>query len=232
MGERCVERLTAMLQPPLFVDDLARDTTDANANIMLPDGFALINRAFDSAEIFAAVQHVIAAAPLRQMHTPGGKKMSVAMTNCGDVGWTSNRAGYAYSAINPDTHLAWPPMPALLFDTAERLAKSAGYDHFAPDACLINRYLIGAQMGLHQDRDEDDFSKPIVSLSLGLAATFMIGGLARRDRVQSVSLVDGDAIIFGGPARLRFHGVRPLKRGHHPLLGESRINLTFRVARR
>jgi DNA oxidative demethylase len=223
--------MTAMVQPPLFVDDLAEGTIDKRNNMALPEGVVSIRQAFDSAKILATVQRVIDAAPLRHMHIPGGKKMSVAMSNCGDVGWISNTTGYAYSETDPDTDRAWPPMPALLADTATRLAAVAGYDNFAPDACLINRYCVGAQMGLHQDRDEEDFSKPIVSLSLGLTATFMIGGLTRRDRVQSVALVDGDAIIFGGAARLRFHGVRPLKSGHHALLGDSRINLTFRVAR-
>jgi DNA oxidative demethylase len=196
----------------------------------LQEGVVLMHRAFDSAEIFAAVQAVIAVAPLRHMETPGGKKMSVAMTNCGTVGWTSSRVGYAYSHIDPETKNPWPKIPSLLFDTATQLADMAGYTGFAPDACLINHYTSGAQMGLHQDRDEKDFSQPIVSLSLGLSAKFVIGGLNRRDSTRSIQLDDGDAMVFGGAARLLFHGVRPLKSGHHSLLGDSRINLTFRVA--
>lgn len=196
----------------------------------LQEGVVLMHRAFDSAKIFAAIQAVIAVAPLRHQETPGGKKMSVAMTNCGSIGWTSNRAGYAYSRFDPETKNRWPAMPSLLFDTAAQLADLAGYAGFAPDACLINHYTPGAQMGLHQDRDEKDFSQPIVSLSLGLSAKFVIGGLNRRDPTRSIPLDDGDAIVFGGVARLLFHGVRPLKSGHHLMLGDSRINLTFRAA--
>ncbi len=196
----------------------------------LQEGVVLIHDAFDAAKLFVAVQAVIAVAPLRHMQTPGGKEMSVAMTNCGTLGWTSNHAGYAYSHMDPETKNPWPQMPSLLFDTAAQLADMAGCTGFAPDACLINHYTSGAQMGLHQDRDEKDFSQPIVSLSLGLPAKFIIGGLNRRDPVRSIQLDGGDAIVFGGAARLLFHGVRPLKSGHHPALGNSRINLTFRVA--
>ena len=198
--------------------------------LTLPNGIALIRRAFDSAGIFDAINAVVTATPFRHMVTPSGKKMSVAMTNCGDFGWTSSRAGYAYSPIDPETKQAWPAMPPLLFATATRIAQQAGYLNFTPDACLINRYSPGAQMGLHQDRDEKDFSQPIVSLSLGLSASFIIGGAKRSDPTQTIQLNDGDAIVFGDGARLLFHGVRPLKAGYRRLLGEARINLTFRVA--
>ena len=215
-----------MTQPPLFPDNFVAEP----AMEELQEGVVLIRHAFDSAELFAAIKTVIEAAPLRHMETPGGKKMSVAMTNCGNLGWTSNRAGYAYTKTDPETRLPWPTMPPLLFDTAVSLAKRAGYSAFVPDACLINHYLPGAKMGLHQDRDERDFSQPIVSLSLGLPAKFIIGGIRRGDPTRSVEICDGDAIIFGGAARLLFHGVRAVKPGQHAVLNNCRINLTFRVA--
>ncbi len=196
----------------------------------LPEGVVLIHHAFDSAAMLNAINMVVAAAPFRHMETPGGKRMSVAMSNCGSVGWVSSRAGYAYSHIDPETGQAWPAIPALLRETAAELARRAGYPHFAPDACLINRYEAGAQMGLHQDRDEKDFAQPIVSLSIGLPAKFIIGGLKRSDATRSIDLNDGDAIIFGGTARLMFHGVRALKAGHHTLTSDARINLTCRMA--
>lgn len=196
----------------------------------LQEGVTLIHRAFDTEKLFEAIQTVIQAAPLRHMETPGGKRMSVAMTNCGSFGWTSSRAGYAYSPVDPETQLSWPPMPAPFLKTAAHLSMQAGYSGFVPDACLINRYLPGAQMGLHQDRDERDFSQPIVSLSLGLSAKFVIGGLKRTDPTQSVELGDGDAIILGGAGRLLFHGVRTVKAGQHAARNSCRINLTFRMA--
>jgi DNA oxidative demethylase len=215
-----------MSQPSLFQDTFAtKPVMEA-----LQEGVVLIRRAFDSEKLFAAIKTVIDAAPLRHMETPSGKKMSVAMTNCGDLGWTSSRAGYAYSKTDPLTTAPWPTMPQLLFDTAANLARLAGYSGFVPDACLINRYLPGAQMGLHQDRDERDFSQPIVSLSLGVPAKFIIGGLTRGDSTRSVELDDGDAIVFGGAARLIFHGVRAVKVGQHAAINNCRINLTFRVA--
>jgi DNA oxidative demethylase len=225
-NQRVMSQLEKLNQPSLFVGG----DIDVPAGTDLPEGVVLIHRAFDSAAILDAINMVVAAAPFRHMETPGGKRMSVAMSNCGSVGWVSTRAGYAYSPIDPETKQAWPAMPALLHETATQLAQRAGYPHFAPDACLINRYQHSAQMGLHQDRDEKDFSQPIVSLSLGLPAKFMIGGLRRSDTTRSIDLIDGDAIIFGGAARLMFHGVRPLKAGHHPVFGDTRINLTFRVA--
>jgi DNA oxidative demethylase len=196
----------------------------------LQEGVILIHHAFATENFFEAIQMVIQAAPLRHMETPGGKRMSVAMTNCGSFGWTSSRAGYAYSRVDPETQLGWPPMPPLFLKTATRLAMQAGYSGFVPDACLINRYSPGAQMGLHQDRDERDFSQPIVSLSLGPSAKFVIGGLKRTDPTRSIELRDGDAIIFGGAARLLFHGVRTVKADQHATRDNCRINLTFRMA--
>ncbi len=226
-------------QPSLFstripTDNVASVVSEVPRMPPLPDGVSLLRNAFDPAEIFDAINSVADIAPFRHMQTPGGKKMSVAMTNCGKLGWVSGTNGYMYSSNDPETKQPWPALPPVLLETASRIAQQAGYPGFSPDACLINRYLAGAQMGLHQDRDEIDFSQPIVSLSIGLSARFIIGGLdsaaGRNARTQSVVLHHGDAIVFGAAARLMFHGVRPLKPGHHPLAGNSRINLTFRVA--
>lgn len=182
------------------------------------------------AAVLAAVRDVIAQAPLRHMVTPGGFRMSVAMTNCGGLGWVTDRRGYRYTSCDPDSGQAWPPLPACLLALAAEAAAVAGFHDFVPDACLVNRYQPGARMTLHQDRNERDFSQPIVSLSLGLPATFLFGGDARSDKALRVPLQHGDVVVWGGPARLRFHGVLPLKAGSHPLLGEQRINLTLRRA--
>jgi DNA oxidative demethylase len=189
-------------------------------------GFA----AADEAALVAAVRDVAAVAPFRQMATPGGKLMSVAMTNCGEAGWVTDRRGYRYSPTDPQTGMAWPGMPEIFLTLAENAAATAGFANFRPDAGLINRYVPGAKMGLHQDRDEADFSAPIVSVSLGLPAVFLWGGAARTDKVQRVPVVSGDVLVWGGPARLNFHGVLSLKDGEHPLLGRVRVNLTFRKA--
>jgi len=173
---------------------------------------------------------VLAAAPLRHMETPSGLRMSVAMSNCGALGWVTDRAGYRYTSADPSTGRPWPAMPASFRDLARRAALAAGFEAFAPDACLVNRYAPGARMGLHQDRNERDLAAPIVSVSLGLPATFLFGGLARGDRPVRVALVHGDVVVWGGPARLRFHGVLPVREGTHPVTGASRINLTFRKA--
>jgi len=183
------------------------------------------------AELLAALRDVIASAPFRHMETPGGHRMSVAMTNCGAVGWVTDRSGYRYAAVDPASGLPWPEMPAPLRDLALLAAAEAGFAGFDPDACLINRYKPGAKMALHQDKDERDFAAPIVSVSLGLPATFLFGGLARSDKPRRFALIHGDVVAWGGPARLAYHGVAPLKDGAHPLLGPQRINLTFRKAR-
>lgn len=181
--------------------------------------------------LIAALNQVMALAPVRQMLTPGGLRMSVAMTNCGAYGWVSDQRGYRYQPIDPMSDQPWPDMPIVFLKLAQRAAQTAGFIDFAPDACLINLYLPGTRLSLHQDKNERDFSQPIVSVSLGLPATFIFGGLQRRDPVMRVPLTHGDVVVWGGPARLRYHGVSPLKTGRHPLLGEQRINLTFRVAR-
>jgi DNA oxidative demethylase len=180
--------------------------------------------------IVAGLDRVVELAPFRHMVTPGGHIMSVAMTNCGALGWVSDRNGYRYDARDPATGSPWPPMPDAFFDLAARAAARAGFARFAPDACLVNRYAPGAKLSLHRDKDERDFEAPIVSVSLGLPAVFLFGGTDRGDRTRRVRLFHGDVVVFGGPARLRYHGVLPLEEGHHPLTSTSRINLTFRKA--
>lgn len=182
-------------------------------------------------ELVAALQDIVEQAPFRHMVTPGGHQMSVAMTNCGSAGWVTDRRGYRYDAIDPEARRPWPAMPRSFRDLAGRAAEQAGFGGFSPDACLINRYQPGARMSLHQDRDEDDFTAPIVSVSLGLPAIFLFGGLKRSDKPRRYRLEHGDIVVWGGPARLVFHGVAPLADGEHSLMGRQRINLTFRKAR-
>ena len=182
-------------------------------------------------ELVATLREIVAQAPFRRMVTPGGHQMSVAMTNCGSAGWITDRTGYRYGAGDPETGKPWPAMPALLRDLAGRAADRAGFPGFSPDVCLINRYVHGARMSLHQDRDELDFGAPIVSVSLGLPAIFLFGGLKRSDKPRRFRLAHGDVAVWGGPARLFFHGVAPLADGEHPLFGAQRINLTFRKVR-
>jgi alkylated DNA repair protein (DNA oxidative demethylase) len=178
----------------------------------------------------ALVDTLLAASPLRHMVTPGGQRMSVAMSNCGATGWISDRRGYRYDSIDPQTHRPWPAMPPVLRALARRAAARAGYADFEPDACLINRYAPGTRLTLHQDRNERDLSAPVVSLSLGLPAVFLWGGLRRTDGVRRVPLLHGDIVVWGGPDRLVFHGVAALKDGEHPVTGRCRLNLTFRRA--
>ena len=194
---------------------------------------ALLLRGFahdETADLVAAVDQVAAISPFRHMVTPGGFRMSVAMTNCGDAGWITDRSGYRYSRQDPATGRPWPPMPALFRALAVRAAAAAGFDGFAPDACLINRYEPETKLSLHRDEDERDLAAPVVSVSLGLPAIFLWGGLSRKDRASRIRLESGDVVVWGGPARLVYHGVAPLAEGEHPLTGHSRINLTFRKA--
>jgi DNA oxidative demethylase len=176
------------------------------------------------------VRCVLQQAPLRHMTTPGGFRMSVAMSNCGKLGWISDTTGYRYDPIDPDRAAPWPPMPAEFRDLASRAAALAGFEEFEPDACLVNRYEPGARLTLHQDRNERDLRQPIVSVSLGLPAVFLLGGGRRADAVARIPLHHGDVVVWGGPDRLRYHGVRALKDGEHRLTGRCRINLTFRRA--
>ena len=193
---------------------------------MLFRGFA---RAFEH-DLLPALQAVIGQAPFRHMQTPRGHRMSVAMTNCGNVGWVTDRSGYRYDAVDPQTGSTWPAMPDVFLLLARQAAERAGFGGFAPDACLINRYEPGARMSLHQDRDERDFAAPIVSVSLGLPAIFLFGGPKRADKPQRSRLQHGDVVVWGGPSRLFFHGVAPLADGEHAALGRKRMNLTFRKA--
>ncbi|MEO8628582.1 MAG: DNA oxidative demethylase AlkB [Betaproteobacteria bacterium] len=194
---------------------------------------AILLRGFASADeqqLLDSVRDVIAAAPLRHMVTPGGFRMSVAMTNCGALGWVSDKSGYRYDPTDPETGANWPHMPNCFMRLAQSAAAHAGFDAFTPDACLVNRYEPGTRLSLHQDRNEIDFGEPIVSVSLGLPAVFLLGGANRTDKALRVPLTHGDVVVWGGPARLRFHGVMPIKAGEHPLVGGYRINLTFRTA--
>jgi alkylated DNA repair protein (DNA oxidative demethylase) len=183
------------------------------------------------AELIAAVDAVTAQSPFRRMTTPGGYQMSVAMTNCGERGWITDHTGYRYDAIDPRTGAPWPAMPPVFRDLARRAAEQGGFAGFAPDACLVNRYEPGTRLSLHQDKDELDLSAPIVSVSLGVPATFLFGGMARSDSPARYRLVHGDVVVWGGVSRLAYHGVAPLTEGEHPLLGRKRINLTFRKTR-
>ena len=184
----------------------------------------------DAVALIGAVQDITARAPFRNMITPGGFRMSVAMTNSGALGWVTDRTGYRYDPVDPESGERWPPMPKLFARLASNAAAAVGFDSFIPDACLINRYEPGARLTLHQDRNEVDFGQPIVSVSLGLPAVFEFGGLHRKDKPVRLRLEHGDVVVWGGPDRLRYHGVLPLKEGHHSLVGPYRINLTFRKA--
>ena len=182
-------------------------------------------------DLIAALREIIKRAPFRHMSTPGGHQMSVAMTNCGNAGWVTDRTGYRYDGTDPESGEKWPAMPSVFRELAGEAATEAGFKGFSPDACLINRYEPGARMSLHQDKDEQDFGAPIVSVSLGIPAIFLFGGLKRSDKPQKFRLTHGDVVVWGGPSRLFFHGVAPLADGEHALMGRERINLTFRKAR-
>jgi len=182
-------------------------------------------------DLIAALRAIVEQAPFRHMMTPGGHQMSVAMTNCGSYGWVTDCTGYRYDVNDPGTGQPWPAMPPAFRELAGQAASRAGFGGFAPDACLINRYQPGARMSLHQDKDELDLAAPIVSVSLGLPAIFLFGGLKRSDKPNRFRLQHGDIAVWGGPARLAFHGVAPLADGEHAVLGRQRINLTFRKTR-
>ncbi len=196
-------------------------------------GGAVILRGFAAdrvAALVAAVAEIAAVAPFRNMVTPGGYRMSVAMTNCGRVGWITDRRGYRYDPVDPMTGRAWPEMPALFRRLAADAAVSGGFAGFDPDACLINRYEPGTKLSLHRDEDERDMTAPIVSVSLGIPAVFLFGGNSRADRPRRIRLESGDVVVWGGPDRLVYHGVAPLAEGEDPLTENCRFNLTFRKA--
>jgi DNA oxidative demethylase len=206
-------------------DESAPEREFLEEGAMLLRGFA----AGEAEALVAEVGCIEQEAPARHLVTPGGYTMSVAMTNCGRVGWVSDRTGYRYDAVNSDTGKAWPALPGRFLDLAVRAAAEAGFENYDPDACLINRYVAGAKLGLHQDRDEKDAWAPIVSVSLGVPAVFLWGGKKRTDPVRRMRVENGDVVVWGGPARFVYHGIAPLKKGQqHPLTGESRVNLTFR----
>ncbi|MEO8317967.1 MAG: DNA oxidative demethylase AlkB [Bradyrhizobium sp.] len=199
----------------------------------MADGAVLLRgfvKPFES-ELIAALRETVAQAPFRRMFTPGGHQMSVAMTNCGNAGWVTDHTGYRYDGVDPNSAKPWPVMPLVFRTLAEAAAGEGGFENFVPDACLINRYVPGARMSLHQDRNEEDFGAPIVSVSLGLSAIFLFGGPKRADKPQRYRLEHGDVVVWGGPSRLFFHGVAPLADGEHAAMGRQRINLTFRKAR-
>ena len=200
-------------------DVSARDGLAVLRGFALPHAEALI----------AAIEHVTARAPFRHMATPGGRALSAAMSNCGRLGWVTDAGGYRYTAEDPQTGEAWPAMPGIVNDLAVAAAGEAGFG-FTPDACLINRYVPGARMGLHSDADEKDDGAPIVSVSLGLPATFLFGGLARNDPTEKIALEHGDVVVWGGALRRAYHGIAPLRDGEHPVLGRQRLNLTIRKA--
>lgn len=183
-----------------------------------------------AAALFDAIQAVASVSPFRHMVTPGGYTMSVAMTNCGRLGWTTDDRGYLYAPLDPLTGSSWPPLPAVFRSLCHDAAVTAGYGDFQPDACLVNRYAVGAKLSLHQDKDEPDLRAPIVSVSLGLPAVFQFGGARRSDPLRRLLLEHGDVVVWGGASRLFYHGIQPLKPGVHPLAGEYRYNLTFRQA--
>ncbi|MBE7212151.1 MAG: DNA oxidative demethylase AlkB [Gluconacetobacter diazotrophicus] len=182
--------------------------------------------------LLAAIPALEAVSPFRHLEVPGGRRMSVAILNCGDLGWVSDRTGYRYDPVDPDTGRAWPAMPAAFRAVAAEAAAVLGFDGFAPEACLVNRYATGARMGLHRDRDEEDAVSPIVSVSLGVAARFAWGGMARGDKVRRVRLEHGDVVVWGGSSRMAFHGVEAVAAAEHPATGALRYNLTFRRVRR
>jgi DNA oxidative demethylase len=199
--------------------------------ISLGEGITLLRGFADSSKLFPLILRIAQRSPFRHLVTPGGQTMSVAMTNCGPVGWTSDRTGYRYSSRDPLTEHDWPPMPGEFARLALDAATAGGFPRFLPDACLINRYEAGARLTAHRDADEQNLAQPIVSVSLGLPANFAFYGLTRGGKGRSVALTDGDVLVWGGPSRLVYHAVRPVKPGQHPLTGGFRYNLTFRHAR-
>ena len=212
-------------------DLFAGAALDTRHERLAPGAWLLRGFALDKiTAVLSAIEHITAAAPFRHLVTPGGFRMSVAMTNCGSVGWVSDRAGYRYDACDPLSGRPWPAMPPVFLELARDAAEAGGFVDFKPDACLVNQYIPGARLTLHQDRDESDLSAPIVSVSLGLPATFLFGGNARTDKQRRAPLQHGDVVVWGGPARLHHHGVLAVKDGYHELLGSRRLNLTFRRA--
>jgi len=209
----------------LFAGDPKDAGIDLGPGILLLRGFA------DSAKLMPLIERVASRSPFRHLVTPGGQAMSVAMTNCGPLGWVSDRSGYRYDAVDPATGRPWPALPDDFHRLALGAAARAGFPAFVPDACLVNRYAAGSRLTAHRDADEQDYAQPIVSVSLGLPASFAFYGLTRGGKGRGVALGDGDVLVWGGPSRLVYHAVRPIKPGHHPVTAQYRYNLTFRHAR-
>lgn len=211
--------------------DLFQETCTGQRDRLGPEAYVLRGFALSYVdELLPAIAAIEDVSPFRQMVTPGGYTMSVALTNCGALGWTTDRRGYRYTGIDPDRNEPWPEMPPAFDRLARAAAAAAGFPGFEPDACLVNRYVPGARLSLHQDRNELDLSAPIVSVSLGMTATFLFGGNHRADKASKIQLYHGDVAVWGGEDRLRYHGVMPLKDTPHPMLGSKRINFTFRKA--
>lgn len=211
---------------PLDVPERAIDVLSIGARAAVLTGFARER----APALFADMLEIAAISPFRRMVTPGGRGMSIAVTNSGDLGWVSDRTGYRFDPADPLTGRRWPAFPPQFHNLAVEAAAVLGFVDFTPDACLINRYTAGARLSFHQDRNELDFSQPVVTVSLGLPAMFLWGGHERGDRPARVLLTHGDVMVWGGPDRLRFHGVGPLADGWHPLTGRARYSLTFRKA--
>lgn len=212
----------------LFGDD---DTAQSGREAIGPQSFVLRGFALPFAEaLLQGVDTVAAQSPFRHMQTPGGYTMSVALTNCGQWGWTTDAHGYRYTRIDPLSGLPWPDLPSAFLQLAQAAAAEAGFPDFSPDACLVNQYEPGSRLSLHQDKNERDYGAPIVSVSLGMPALFLFGGNDRSDKTVRVPLLHGDVVVWGGLDRLRYHGVMPMKDLPHPRLGRRRINFTLRKA--
>lgn len=226
--------MTADQQPTAFTLGLFDGAREAGlADVDLGPGAALLRgHALHAGEaLLDDLRRVVEAAPMRHLVTPGGRVMSVSMTNCGEVGWVSDPDGYRYDPLDPATGRPWPAMPDSFREVAAGAAARAGFEAYAPDVCLINGYQPGARLSLHQDRDERRLGAPIVTVSLGLPATFLFGGPRRSDRARRFTVHHGDVAVWGGASRMAFHGIEPLKDGIHPLLGHRRVSLAFRRAR-
>ena len=214
-----------------MLDLFSTDPAEPHRETLAPGAWVLRGLALSVADTLRRdIEHITRLAPFRHLKTPGGLPMSVAMTNCGRLGWTSDRRGYRYVDRDPLSGAAWPPMPQAFNQLARSAAAAAEFPDFTPDACLVNRYVPGTRLTLHQDKDEEDYAAPIVSVSLGLPATFLFGGDARSDRQRRIPLRHGDVVVWGGPSRLRYHGILPLEAGEHETWGGQRLNLTFRCA--
>ncbi len=220
---------TTLTTLDLFADDTPQPPSTEQIG---PQSFVFRGFALPLVEqLLPALQTILTQSPFRNMVTPGGYTMSVALSSCGQFGWTTDSQGYKYSRTDPQTGQPWPDMPYVFLELARAAADAAGFADFNPDACLINRYIPGAKMSLHQDKDERGYQWPVVSVSLGIPAMFLFGGHARSDATQRVPLFHGDVVVWGGEDRLRYHGVLAIKQAEHPRLGEQRINFTFRKAR-